>query len=60
VSSTTTILVSQQEGQRGIAEYALVDGVIALRNVRVGLRSVRELEVQTFRGELYLEGAHFF
>lgn len=37
-----------------------MDGVLALRNVRVGMRSVRELEVRKFRGELYLEGAHFF
>lgn len=59
-NNATTLLVSQQEGPQAVPEYALVDGVFALRNVRVGMRSVRELEVRKFRGELYLEGAHFF
>lgn len=59
-TNTTTLLVSQQEGRQAIPEYALVDGVIALRNMRVGLRTVRELEVHKLRGGLYLEGTHFF
>lgn len=59
-TNTTTLLVSQQEGRHAVPEYAPVDGVIALRNTRVGLRSIRELEVRKFRGGLYLEGTHFF
>ncbi|HST06193.1 MAG TPA: ATPase domain-containing protein [Chloroflexia bacterium] len=35
-----------------------VDGLVRLSNRLVGLRSVRELQVQKFRGSSFLEGTH--
>lgn len=63
VYSCTVLLLNSADGggERStdlIAGQTTVDGLIRLTNRLAGLRSVRELYVQKFRGSGYLEGAH--
>ncbi|MGA7731283.1 MAG: ATPase domain-containing protein [Chloroflexia bacterium] len=58
---TVLLLSSADNGETAadrIAGQTTVDGLILLRNKLAGLRSVRELHVQKFRGSSFLEGVH--
>ena len=39
-------------------EHALSDGVIDIREWRIGARSIREIQILKFRGSNYLKGGH--
>lgn len=58
----TTLLLdsaaSDEASTEQIAAQTTVDGLILLNNKLAGLRSVRELQIQKFRGSNYLEGTH--
>ncbi len=58
-----TIIMLSSMDNGGTATEAItgqttVDGLIRLSNTLTCLRSIRELQVQKFRGSSYLEGAH--
>jgi circadian clock protein KaiC len=58
----TTLMINSLVGGPSSADFVTgrttVDGIIHLSDKLVGLRSVRELHVQKFRGSSYLEGLH--
>jgi len=58
----TTLMLNTIVGGPSSADFitgrTTVDGIIHLSDKLVGLRSVRELHVQKFRGSSYLEGLH--
>lgn len=56
----TTLLLAPEEGERLQPEQVLVDGLIALYQIDVGLRTVRELEVRKQRGSAHRDGRHLF
>jgi circadian clock protein KaiC len=47
-------------GELGYPANTMVDGLLNLRDSRQGLRAVRELIVEKFRGSAFLRGVHFF
>jgi circadian clock protein KaiC len=58
---TILLLSSLDNGEataEAIAGQTTVDGLIRLSNKLTGLRSLRELQVQKFRGSGFLEGTH--
>ncbi|HEX9991174.1 MAG TPA: ATPase domain-containing protein [Chloroflexia bacterium] len=58
---TILLLSSLDSGEvtaEAIAGQTTVDGLIRLSNKLTGLRSLRELQVQKFRGSSFLEGTH--
>jgi len=55
---TTLLLMATAPLDAAHPAYAMVDGVIALDDRRVGPRAVRELSVPKFRGRGYLRGGH--
>ena len=58
---TVLLLSSLDNGvdtNEAITGQTTVDGLVRLSNRLVGLNSVRELQVQKFRGSSYLEGTH--
>jgi circadian clock protein KaiC len=58
---TVLLLSSADNGEAAVADtdgQTSVDGLIRLGNRLAGLRSVRELHVQKFRGSSFLEGVH--
>jgi circadian clock protein KaiC len=58
---TILLLSSLDNGEataEAIAGQTTVDGLIRLSNKLTGFRSIRELQVQKFRGGGYLEGTH--
>jgi circadian clock protein KaiC len=58
----TTLLINSIVGGPSSADSIIgrttVDGIIHLSDRLVGLRSVREVHIQKFRGSSYLEGLH--
>ena len=54
------LLVTARDGERPHPEDMMVDGVLELRDLYVGLRASRELDVHKFRGTDYLRGRHMF
>ena len=58
----TTLMINTIVGGPSSADFitgrTTVDGIIHLSDKLVGVRSTRELHVQTFRGSSYLEGLH--
>jgi circadian clock protein KaiC len=56
----TTLLVAQSGTPGALPTRAAVDGLIELRDERVGLQRLRELEVLKFRGSDYLRNPHTF
>ncbi|MBA3943041.1 MAG: hypothetical protein H0X37_00595 [Herpetosiphonaceae bacterium] len=59
-SQCTTLLLSQAGDDAVVPGATMVDGLLMLRDEYVGLRAVRSLEVQKFRGSSYLRGQHLF
>jgi circadian clock protein KaiC len=55
---TTLLLMATAQLDATHPAYAMVDGVIALDDRRVGPRAVRELSVPKLRGSGYLRGGH--
>lgn len=60
VAGCAVVLVSTTGGAGMSHAEAVVDGVIKLDRRRVGMRSVRELEVLKLRGSAFVPGAHAF
>ncbi|AEI64042.1 ATPase domain-containing protein [Corallococcus macrosporus] len=58
LAGCTTLLLTGQRGDPADPRYAMVDGVIALAQERVGVRSVRVVEVTKFRGGPQVPGRH--
>ncbi|MDQ4078926.1 MAG: hypothetical protein M3220_22125, partial [Chloroflexota bacterium] len=56
----TAFLLSQDSNDHPQPVHPPVDGSIELRDRRIGLRAVREVTVQKFRGSGYLRGGHLF
>ncbi|NVJ09349.1 AAA family ATPase [Myxococcus sp. AM001] len=56
---TTLVLTGQHDGTAD-PRYTMVDGVIALAQERVGVKSVRLVEVTKFRGGPQVSGQHGF
>lgn len=54
----TTVLISPTEGNTGRPEYTMVDGMFEIARVRVGVRTVRELEIHKVRGSDFVDGRH--
>ena len=58
----TTLMINSIVGGPSSADFitgrTTVDGIIQLSDKLVGLRSVREVQIQKFRGSSYLEGLH--
>jgi circadian clock protein KaiC len=60
-----TVLMLMSLGSGGlnseqVAGRTTVDGLVELSQKRVGMRSVRELEVCKFRGSVHMDGGHTF
>jgi circadian clock protein KaiC len=55
-----TVILLSSSGVGNGPEHTMVDGVIEVRDNRVGKRRERELEVSKFRGSNYLPGGHAF
>ncbi|MFY0527462.1 RAD55 family ATPase [Archangium gephyra] len=56
-----TILLLTSSGEEPVGpEHTMVDGVLELKDNRLGRRAERELEVKKFRGSSYLRGGHAF
>ncbi len=55
---TTLLLMATTQIDTTPPAYAMVDGVIALDDRRVGPRAVREISVPKLRGSGYLRGGH--
>jgi circadian clock protein KaiC len=60
MQGATVILLSSAGGDPDGPEHTMVDGVIEVRDNRVGKRRERELEVTKFRGSDCLPGGHAF
>ena len=60
VGCTALLLTGARNTDANYAELTMVDGLFNLTRRRVGIRTVRELEVSKFRGSGNLSGAHFF
>lgn len=58
----TTVLVGEYTDAEVsvLPEFAIADGIIRLRNSRVELATVREVEVLKLRGCAFVSGTHFF
>ncbi|MDI1449001.1 ATPase domain-containing protein [Polyangium sp. 6x1] len=57
----TVVLLTSTEPNHAIrAEHTMVDGIVELRSVTVGPRSLRELAVAKLRGSGFLEGCHTY
>lgn len=56
----TTLLLAPSEPGKMQPEHALVDGMIQLAQTRVGLRTIREIEIHKQRGGSHLYGRHMF
>jgi circadian clock protein KaiC len=56
---TALILTGLQENEAD-PQFAMVDGVVALSAERLGLKSVRSIEVRKFRGSAQMAGKHTF
>jgi len=60
VGCTTLILTGARNGESNYAERTMVDGLLELSTHRVGMRTVREVEVLKLRGSDSILGAHSF
>src|SRR5260370_21518032 len=60
VGCTTLILTGARNGESNYAERTMVDGLLELSTSRVGMRTVREVEVLKLRGGDSILGAHSF
>ncbi|QDE71933.1 ATPase domain-containing protein [Myxococcus xanthus] len=60
LAGCTTLLLTGQRGDPSDPRYAMVDGVVALAQERVGVKSVRLAEVTKFRGGPQVPGRHGF
>jgi circadian clock protein KaiC len=60
MQGATVVLLSSAGTQPSGPEHTMVDGVIDVRDNRVGKRRERELEVSKFRGSDCLPGGHAF
>lgn len=58
----TTVLIGEYTDNEisTLPEFAIADGIIRLRNSRVELRTVREVEIVKLRGTAFVTGTHFF
>jgi circadian clock protein KaiC len=60
LTGTTAVLTSSVASGTPSPERPLVDGIIALEESLVDMRSTRSMRVRKFRGGLHLEGRHSF
>lgn len=60
VGCTTLVLTGTKTEDSNYAERTMVDGLFELSTKRVGMRTVREIEVLKFRGAAHTLGAHAF
>ena len=60
LARSTCLLLSSLFGISPHSEHAVVDGLIELSSARIGMRSVRELEVHKGRGSDHMAGRHPF
>ncbi|HSO00842.1 MAG TPA: ATPase domain-containing protein, partial [Candidatus Nanopelagicales bacterium] len=56
----TALLLAPLDRDKQQAEHALVDGMIELDRVKIGLRTVREIEIHKQRGAPHIYGRHMF
>ncbi|HVK70275.1 MAG TPA: ATPase domain-containing protein [Polyangium sp.] len=57
---TVLLLTSSDPTNTIRAEHTMVDGIVEMRSITVGARSVRELSVAKLRGSSFLEGCHTY
>jgi circadian clock protein KaiC len=60
VGCTTLVLTGSKAGDSNYAERTMVDGLFELATKRVGMRTVREIEVLKFRGSAHVLGGNSF
>ena len=60
VRCTTVLLTGSKDDGANYAERTMVDGLISLRARRIGMQSVREIEVTKHRGTAHVTGASFY
>ncbi|MDZ5461097.1 ATPase domain-containing protein [Azohydromonas lata] len=61
LTGCTTLLLASDDADRPVsAEHTMVDGILSLRECRLGPRRERTLDVVKFRGSSTLRGAHSF
>lgn len=60
LSGCTTLMLTGMQENPADPQFAMVDGVVALSAELRGLKSVRSIEVQKFRGSPQMAGKHTF
>jgi len=60
LAGCTSLILTGLQGNPADPQFAIVDGVVAVGAELLGLKSVRSIEVQKFRGGAQMAGKHTF